>query len=137
MNFRASFCDPLEPDIIELGRIDKDSIIEKFESINWADYLQKISGLKMEEIYWSPSLEIENKDTKHGLVFSAVGDPNNYEFYIFYKRPKKIKSFFGLKETTRDDYMTDKTGQTKQDALDCLNALLRNDTDYLANKIGV
>ena len=34
MNFRASFCDPLKPDIIELGSIYKDNIIDKFESIN-------------------------------------------------------------------------------------------------------
>jgi len=32
--------------------------------------------------------------------------------------------------------MTDKTEQTKQDVLACLDALIRNDTDFLANKIG-
>ncbi len=92
--------------------------------------------VKENEIYYSPSLEIENKDTKHGLSISAVGDPKNYEFYIFYKRPKKVKIFFGLKEKINSNYMSDKTGQTKQDVLDCLNALLRNDTDYLSSKIG-
>lgn len=136
MNFRASFCDPFNPNIIELGNIQKDSIIEKFESINWVDYLQKMAMVKENDIYYSPSLEIENKDTKHGLSISAVGYPDNYEFYIFYKRPKKVKIFFGLKEKINDNYLSDKTGQTKQDVLECLNALLRNDTDYLANKIG-
>jgi hypothetical protein len=92
--------------------------------------------LKAEEINYSPSLEVENRDTKHGLAISAVGDPDNYEFYIFYKRPKKVKVFLGLKEKTRENYITDKTGQSKQDILDCLNALLRNDTDYLADKLG-
>lgn len=28
---------------------------------------------KEEEIFYSPSLEIENKDTKHGLTISTVG----------------------------------------------------------------
>ena len=95
-----------------------------------------MTTVKENEIYYSPSLEIENEDTKHGLVISAVGDSNSYEFYIFYKRPKKVKTFLGLKEKTNDNYTTDKTGQNKQDVLDCLTALINNDTDYLATKIG-
>jgi hypothetical protein len=136
MNYRASFCDPFKKDIIELGDIAADSIIEKFEETPWADFLMRMTHARQDEIHYSPSLEIENKDTKHGLSISAVGDPNNYEFYIFYKRPKKVKSFFGLKEKVNDDYTSDKTGQTKKDVLDCLKALLNNDTEYLSNKIG-
>lgn len=136
MNFRGSFCDPFKREIIELGDIQKDKILEHFENIPWTDLLGKMELAKESEIFYSPSLEIENKDNKHGLTISAVGQPNKYEFYTFYKRPKKIKILFGLKEKISDDYMSDKTGQTKQDVIDCLNALLRNDTEYLANKIG-
>jgi hypothetical protein len=136
MNFKASFCDPFKPNIIELGDIEKGQIIDKFENTPWADFLQKMESAKEEEIFYSPSLEFENKDTKHGLAISVVGDTNKYEFYIFYKRPKKVKALFGLKEKINDSYTSDKTGQTKQDVLDCLNALLQNDTEYLANKIG-
>lgn len=136
MNFRASFCDPFQKDIIELGTISRDSILDKFDRTPWADILRQMSRAKEDEIYYSPSLEIENKDNKHGLVISAVGDPDNFEFYIFYKRPKNVKSFFGLREKTNENYTTDKTGQTKHDVLDCLNALLMNDAEFLANKIG-
>ncbi len=136
MNFRATFCDPFQKDIIELGDISKDSIIDKFEKIPWPDFLMRMANSKEEEIFYSPSLEFENMDTKHGLAISAVGDQNNYEFYIFYKRPKKVKSFFGLKEKLNEDYTSDKTGQTKQDVLNCLKALVKNDTSYLANNIG-
>lgn len=136
MNFRATFCDPFKADIIELGDIQKDKIIETFENTPWVDFLRKMELAKEDEIFYSPSLEIENKDNKHGLAISAVGAPNNYEFYIFYKRPKKIKIFFGLKEKINNNYTSDKTGQTKQDVIDCLDALLRDDTEYLANKIG-
>jgi hypothetical protein len=134
-NFRASFCDPFKPDIIELGDIEKDEVIQKFENTPWADFLREMETAKEGEIFYSPSLEIENRDTKHGLAISAVGDPNQYEFYISYKRPKSVKTLFG-KEKINEGYTSNKTGQTKQDALDCLNALLRNDTEYLANKIG-
>lgn len=136
MNFRASFCDPFKMDIIELGDISKEGIIDKFEKTPWADFLLKMGSAKQDEIYYSPSLEIENKDTKHGLTISAVGAPANYEFYIFYKRPKNIKSFLGLKEKINGGYTSDKTGQTKQDVLDCLKALQNNDIEYLSDKIG-
>lgn len=136
MNFRASFCDPFQKDIIELGTISNDSVLDKFEKTPWADILRQMSHAREDEIHYSPSLEIENKDNKHGLAISAVGDPDNFEFYIFYKRPKNVKSFFGLRKKTDENYTTDKTGQTKQDVLDCLNALLKNDTEFLANKIG-
>ena len=136
MNFRASFCDPLNPGIIELGEIRGDEIIDRFETIDWSGYLRKMESADEKEIYYSPSLEIENKDTKHGLAISAVGEPNNFEFYIFYKRPKKVKGFLGLTEKVNNDYTSDKTGQTKKDVLDCLAALIKNDTEYLANKIG-
>ena len=136
MNFRASVCDPFKPDVIELGDIPKDKIIDKFENTPWADFLRKMASAKKSDIFYSPSLEIENKDTKHGLNISVVGDPDKYEFYIFYQRPKNVKILFGLKEIHKENYMTDKTGQTRQDVLDCLNALLCNDTEYLSNKIG-
>jgi hypothetical protein len=136
MNFRVSFCDPFQKDIIELGIIPKDRILDKFEKTPWTDILRQMTMVKEAEVYYSPSLEIENTDNKHGLAISAVGNPDNFEFYIFYKRPKKVKSFFGLIEKTNESYTTDKTGQTKHDVLNCLNALLNNDTEFLANKIG-
>lgn len=136
MNFRASFCHPFQKDVIEFGNVSKDNIIDKFQKTPWADFLSQMSNVNENEIYYSPSLEIENTDNRHSLSISAVGESDNFEFYIFYKRPKKIKSFFGLKEKLNENYTTDKTGQTKDDVLNCLNALINNDTEFLANKIG-
>jgi hypothetical protein len=136
MNFRASFCDPFNREVIEFGDIPEDHVIDKFENTPWVDFLEKMQSAKEREIFYSPSLEIENKETKHGLSISAVGTPTEYEFYIFYKRPKKVKVLFGLKEKLIANYLSDKTGQTKEDVIDCLTALLRNDTEYLASKIG-
>ncbi len=114
----------------------QDSIVEHFEKMDWDGYLQKMENAKEEEIHYSPSLEIENIENRTGLAISAVGKPGNYEFYIFYKRPKKVKLFFGLMERLNENYLTDSKGQTKNDVMDCLKALLRNDTEYLAKKIG-
>lgn len=93
MSFHISFCNPLEPAIVELGIIDGDRVVDQFSSIRWESYLEEMKGKPQEEIFYSPSFEIENTENKNALSISAVGEPENYEFYIFYKRPKIIKSF--------------------------------------------
>ncbi len=132
MEFRASFCDPFKKDIIELGDIEKEKVIEKFHSIDWNDYLKRMKSAKESEMYYSPSLEVENKNNKNGLSISAI---DGKEWYIFYKRPKMVKRFFGLSEKLNENYLTDITGQTEQDVMDCLNALLKNDLEFLEEKI--
>jgi hypothetical protein len=132
MNFRASFCDPFKKDIIELGVIEKDKIMESFEKIPWTKLLEEMKLKNENEIYYSPSLEIENKDNKNGLSVSAV---DGKEWYIFFKRPKLVKKFFGLTEKMNNDYLTDITGQTESDVRDCLTALINNDLEFLERKI--
>ena len=134
MNFRASFCDPFKKDIIEMGPIQKGNIVETFESIQWSEFLQKMRVENEKNIYFSPSLEIENTDNKNGLSISAVGDPDNIEWYIFFKRPREVK-LLGLFKRINKNYITDITGQTKQDALDCLNALINNDLQFIEKKV--
>jgi len=134
MNLRASFCDPFKPDIIELGSILSSEIITKFEEIPWTDYLSQMKE-KNKKIYYSPSLEIENKDNRNGLAVSAVGDPDKYEWYIFFKRPKETSFFFNLIKRKNNNYLTDIQGQTKQDVLDCFEALINNNLEFLERKI--
>jgi hypothetical protein len=136
MSFRASFCDPFQRDIIELGDIPKEKVIDKFENTPWDSFLQKMKSANEKDIFYSPSLEIENKGTGHGLSISAVGDPGKYDFYVFYKRPKNVRSLFGLIQRVDNNYTTEKTGLTREDVINCLNALLRNNAAYLADKIG-
>jgi len=132
MSFRASFCDPFKPDIIELGTIEKNKILETFEKIPWTDYLTKMKTASDSEIYYSPSLEIENRNNKNGIVLSAL-DGN--EWYIFYKRPKMVKKLFGLYETMNNDYTTDIQGQSIDDARECLHAIIDNNLKFLEEKI--
>ena len=134
IEFRHSICEPLNPKIIEKGSIDKNEIIPTFSSFPWNKYLEQMENAKQREIHYSPSLEIENKGNKNGLAISAVGQPNKYEFYIFFKRPKLRKRFFGLSEKMDNDYVSDLTGQTEKDVLDCLNALIENNLEFLERK---
>ncbi|MCR9153417.1 MAG: hypothetical protein NXI09_04850 [Bacteroidetes bacterium] len=132
MNFRASFCDPFKPDIVEMGDIEKENILETFENIPWNQILEKMAKAKAKEIYFSPSLEIENKDNKNGLSVSAL---DTGEWYIFYKRPKMLKKFFGLREKMEENYLSSLTGQTENDVRECLKALIENDLAFLEEKI--
>ncbi len=132
MNFKASFCDPFKSDIIEIGYIEKDKVIEIFNQVPWTEYLEKMKTVNEREIHYSPSLEIENKDNKTVLSVSAV---DGVEWYIFFKRPKLVKRFFGLSEKLDENYLTDVQGQTEKDVRDCLEALIRNDLQFLEDKI--
>jgi hypothetical protein len=133
-NYRWSICEPDQPTVIEKGLILKEDLMAAFENFPWMGYLRQMEGMKESDIHYSPSLEFENLDTKQDVVFSIAGNEVNNEFYVFYKRPKTIKTFFGLSKKEVDGYMTDITGQTKEDALHILTAFLNNDTDYLGEK---
>ena len=132
MNFRASFCDPFKPNVIELGEIAKDQIMENFEKIPWNDLLKKMEAANENEIHYSPSLEIEYKTNKNGLSVSAV---DGTEWYIFFKRPKMVKKWFGLVEKMDENYLTDITGQSIEDVRNCLNALINNDLAFLEKHV--
>jgi len=118
-----------------MGTISQDKVIDTFQNVPWTDYLKKMETTDQKEIYFSPSLEVENEENKNGLSISAVGTHDNFEFYIFYKRPKLVKQFFGIIKKMDDSHVTDITGQSNNDALECLQALLKNDLDFLDNKI--
>lgn len=134
MNFRGTFCHPMQRKIIELGDIPAGKVIETFKKTDWKKYLELMDA-DPDHIEYSPSLEIENKDNLHGITISTLGSADEFEFYLFYKRPKRVKKLFGFYSTMDEEYMTDITGQSEQDALDCLNALLRDDLAFLDDKI--
>lgn len=104
MNFRGSFCDPFKPDIIELGNIENEKIMEIFNQVPQTEFLAKMKTAKERQFHYSRSLEIENKDNRYGLSVSAV---DGTEWYIFFKRPKLAKSFFGLSEKMDQNYLTE------------------------------
>ncbi len=136
MTLKTTFYDPLKPDGIELGDLSLAAIIDHFEKVDWNAYLEKGASARLDDVYYSPCIEVENKESKNGLVITAGGKPHHYTFSIFYKRPKNVKTFFGLLNKVDENYTTSIESQTKNDALDCINALSRGDTAYLSKKIG-
>ncbi len=133
--FRHSFCSPFSSEIEELGDIEENELIDKFNKIPWDGIIQKMSTMSESEIHYSPSIEFEDKSTKHGLTMSGVGDKNLEEFYVFYKRPKRVKRFFGLFEHDNPNYLTDVLGQTRQNVVELINALIEKNYQLLDQKI--
>lgn len=135
MKYRGSICEPFNKNIIEIGEIPESKVIETFENFKWTEYLKEMQIKPENEVCFSPSLEIENIENKNGLTISAVGEPGNFEFYIFYKRPKEVKQLFGLIKRSVPNFDSIITGQTKKDVLLCLHALLKSDLAFLEEKI--
>ncbi|WP_210462944.1 hypothetical protein [Rufibacter roseolus] len=132
---RHSFCDPFKPDVIELGDIESKNIISRFEQIPWNEIIYRMGKANKSDIHYSPSLEFEDKTTKHGVVVSGVGTSSLREFYVSYKRPKRVKRLFGIIETDNPEYFTDVTGQTKEDVIEILNAFVNGKYDLLDSRI--
>jgi hypothetical protein len=132
MAFRTSFCDPFKPDVVELGEVEKDKIIDSFKRLPMKKLLEEMKLKNENEIHFSPSFEVENLENKNGVTASIVDEK---EWYIFYKRPKMVKKYFGLVEKIDDNFTTEILGQSEQDVINCLNALINNDLTFLENKI--
>lgn len=130
--FRYSICEPTNPEIIEKGKIDSSEIMQIFENFPWKSHLKQMENRKTN--YYSPSLEFENLRTKNGLAISAVGNPDKYDFYVFFKRPKMQKTWFGLSEKWNENYLSELLDQSEEITIDMLKALIDNNVSYLERK---
>jgi hypothetical protein len=138
--FRYSICHPFSPNIQEMGKVNKEEFLKIFNDFPWLKLLQEMEEAETfvsgKEIHYSPSLEVENTVNKNGLSISIVDGKDQPEFYIFYKRPEVRKTFFGLVQKLDEDYLTDREGQTLEDALSAVNALFDNNLTLLKSRWG-
>ena len=88
MSFRASIYHPNKTEITEFHSIEKKAIFELFENTTWSIIPTNLNSLKLDPIYVSTSLEIENKHLKTGILIIATSD---IEWQIYFKRPKIVK----------------------------------------------
>ncbi|MEO0468545.1 MAG: hypothetical protein AAF206_02910 [Bacteroidota bacterium] len=132
--FRHSICEPLNPEIIEKGAIEERDIISTFQQHPWKDFLLQMERAQDSDIQYSPSLEFENQTTGMGITVSAVGRPEAYRFYIFFKRPKVQKKLFGLVKKLKEDHIDECIEQSEEEVIACLQALMMEDVDFLEQK---
>ena len=131
-NYRYSICEPDNPNIIEKGKVDSGELVKIFNEFPWKKYLEDMEGL--ENPHFSPSLEFENLNNKNGLSISAVGKSDKYEFYVFFKRPKMKKTWFGLSQKMDDNYSSELLDVNESQTIEILQALVDNKLGFLEEK---
>nr|WP_294860755.1 hypothetical protein [uncultured Fluviicola sp.] len=133
--FKYTICEPLNPNILEKGFISKEDFIQVLNEFPWLDMLNEQTAADESSICYSPSLELVNTNSNHGLAISII-EPN--QFYIFYKRPKMItkRKWFKSVEIFEPDYLSERLNQTEKDMRDAFNALLNNDLTELESRWG-
>jgi hypothetical protein len=130
--FRYSICEPTNPKIIEKGKIDSTEIMQIFKTFPWKLHLEEMENAK--NTYYSPSLEFENLSNKNGLVISAVGNQEKHEFYVFFKRPKVRKTWFGLSEKLDNNFMSELLDRSETETTEMLKALIDGNLNFLELK---
>lgn len=131
--YRYSICDPLKPEPIEMGAINKDEIIEILNSVPWVELLNSMDNVDKDDIHFSPSIEFENQTNRHGITISMIDES---EYYVFYKRPKLVSKFFGLTKYMDENYISDRTRQTIENSKQAVIALINDDFVTLERKWG-
>ena len=133
--FRCSISDPLKPDPIEMGAIEREKILDILDRFPWNDLMNKMKGVDESVIHYSPTLEVENEVNHHLISISMVLDKEN-QFNIFYSRPKTVTSFFGLIKNTDDNFYSEREGQSHNEIRDAVHALVTDDLQTLEKRWG-
>ncbi len=117
---RYALYDPLQLEPFESGIIGKDDFIAKYHAFPFEGLLKKQNEAmnKGEEIKWAPGLETINQEG-NAIYVSIVGELDDYEFYICYKRPimRKRWRWFREIEYLDKDFFSIIPQQTREDGL--------------------
>jgi len=110
MTYKYSICH-VDKEAIEYRNnpISDSEVISIAKSYPWVEKLNDSDKLKLEETYYSPSLDFVCIENSISLGLTAQYDKNkNLEFSLWYNRPKKVKILFGLlgdkEKMVVDDY---------------------------------
>ena len=121
MKLKYSEAHPLKSYLLNEQLLTKDEFIKKFNCFEWESLLKLQLNANEVQIHFSPSINLDN-DEGIGVSASIVGEIDDYEFYVCYKRPitRKKKKWFGLVEYDfyDKDFCSVITQQTKKDAFD-------------------
>lgn len=135
---KYSICDPFNPEVIEKGEILATEFFKVLDEFPWLEWLEKCNQVQASEIYFSPSLELRNESNSHAISVSLVGDENENEFYLFYKRPKLIekKSWFKTVQVMEPNFLSERQMQSIDNVRDAFKALIENDFEKLDRNWG-
>lgn len=121
MKLKYSESHPLKSHEIQVQYLLKKAFVKKFMAFKWEELLDLMLKANPDEIHCSPSVNLEDETGKY-ISVSIVGELDDYEFYVCFKRPitQQKTKWFGLVkyEYYNKDFCSVIPQQTKQDALD-------------------
>lgn len=129
--------DPLKEQPIERGEISKEEFKILYLNFPWIEMLQKQNEGGTNDVKGSPGIVVRNQDGKEIFV-SIVGNKDDYEFYICYKRPviRKKRKWFKSIEYLDNNYSSIIPQQTMEDGLEASLYLFDEDFQTLEAKYG-
>lgn len=129
--------DALKEDPIEVSEITREKFKSLYLNFPWIEMLKKQNEANQEDVKCSPGIVIRNKELKEVYV-SIVGDTQEYEFYICYKRPmlRKKRKWFKIVEYLDKDYYSIIPQQTLENGLEASLYLFDKDYETLEKKYG-
>lgn len=127
----------LKETYFESGEITREKFKNMYSEFPWTEMLKKQNEAEDKDIKCSPGIRIENKEGK-GIDVSIVGNMNEYEFYICYKRPTLIKKrkWFKMVEYLEENYNSIIPQQTLENGLEASLYLFDKDYETLEKKYG-
>lgn len=128
---------PLKLEPIEQGLISKNKFKLILDNFPWVELLKEQLKASNEEINNSPSIILEN-EKGIGLNVSIVGELDDYEFYICYKRPtlRKKRKWFKTIEYLDENWYSIIPQQGLSDVIEAFNHLFDENYDILEKKWG-
>jgi len=94
MKLKYSESHPLKSYELNEQLLTKTEFTEHFEDFKWEDLLKLQLIANDSQVYCSPSINLTDDNGK-GISVSIVGELDNYEFYVCYKRPITRKKASG------------------------------------------
>ena len=139
LKLKYSESHPLKSYLVNEQLLTKNEFIDKFKDFQWLDFLKLQLSANENQIHCSPSLNIED-EKGDAVSVSIVGDLNEYEFYVCYKRPitRKRTKWFGLVEYDYydKDFCSIIPQQTKEDGLKAFTLFYDRNFKELEEKWG-
>ncbi|OIQ17261.1 MAG: hypothetical protein BM557_08590 [Flavobacterium sp. MedPE-SWcel] len=125
-----------DPNIFTQKTVNSTELEQEFNNYDWNGFLVKANEAIKKDIGYEPPVEFENKSDKNSISFFPAGEPDDYNFLVFYTRPKNIKKWFGLSSKFEEQYTTQVTTFMEiEEALECLKAFETKNYKFLDKRI--
>jgi len=115
----------------EKEEMNASQIFNFISSYDWKNDLEEYSKYVGDQIYHTPSLEIENRPQNQILKISNISsDYQNYKYFISFTRPVMITYLWGLWELFKKQHRSEKKIKTENEMQNILKQFLDEDLNF-------